>query len=56
MYPAYMPHPMVPSPVYAPRPDPAEERRFLEQCSKELELELEDLRKRLKQLEEEEKE
>lgn len=55
-YPAYVPAPMVPAPMYAPRPDPAEERRFLEQCAKDLELELEDLRKRMKQLEEEDTE
>ncbi|MCG7844394.1 MAG: DUF5320 domain-containing protein, partial [Methanomassiliicoccales archaeon] len=54
-YPAYGPGPMVPAPVYMPRPDPAEERRYLEQCSEDLERELEDLRTRLKQLEEEEK-
>ena len=53
-YPAYGPGPMVPAPVYAPRPDPDEERRYLEQCSEQLERELEDIKKRMKELEEEE--
>jgi len=40
----------VPVPVYAPRPEPEEERHYLEQCSEQLERELEDIKRRMKQL------
>lgn len=51
--PAYGPGvPVGPEPVYA-RPEPEDELRYLEQCSDELERELEDIKKRIKQLEEE---
>jgi len=56
-YPAYGPEVMtVPPPVYAPRLDPEEERRYLEQCSEQLEADLEDIKKRIKHLEEDKEE
>jgi len=46
----------IPAPVYVPRPDPQDERRYLEQCAKQLEQDLAEVKERLAQLGEAKKE
>jgi hypothetical protein len=40
----------IPAPVYAPQPDPEDERRYLEQCAEDLKRDLEQIKERLSKL------
>jgi hypothetical protein len=46
----------IPAPVYMPRPSPEDERRYLEDCAKQLEQDLAEVKERLARLGEAKKE